>query len=207
MGYVMANKKNKIPFNLLPASWGLKGKSRQIAEAEYLYSGYELDIALIKINTDDPVELDIKQIDVDLKYDKIDQYEADRKRARLSLPKEADEKFVEAALLDVDLKHGKISQTEHDRKHADIVGEPYMAMPKISWDPADPSKTYFELDYNEHFVKFLEQNGYNGTEEEIINKWLNDVCSSVLDEMAVAEPEFVRTVRTVRRGDGKTEHS
>lgn len=202
----MPNKK-KIPFGLLPASWGLKGKTRQIAEAEYLYDGYELECELIRINNDDPRLQEQLMVDVDLKHGKIDQYEADRRRARLSLAPNSDDRLIEAAMLDVDLKHGKISQPEHDRKRADIVGEPYMAMPKISWDPADPSKTYFELDYNEHFVRFLETNGYAGTEEEIINRWLNDVCSSVLDEMASSEPEFVRTVRTVRRGDGKTEHS
>ena len=200
-------KKNKIPFGLLPASWGLKGRTRRIAEAEYLYSGYELECELIRIQHDDPVEQESKLVDVDLKHGKIDQYEADRRTARLALPKDADEKQLEVAMLEVDLKHGRISPTEYDRKHADLIGEPYMAMPKISWDPADPSKTYFELDYNEYFVRFLEGNGYSGTEEEIINKWLNDVCSSVLDEMSVSEPEFVRTVRTVRRGDGKTEHS
>jgi hypothetical protein len=197
----------RIPFNLLPASWGLKGKTRQIAEAEYLYHGHDLEIALIKINHEDPLEQEKRIVEIDLKHGKIDQYEADRRKARLELPKDHDERLLESAMLAVDLRHGKISQTEHDRKNADLIGEPYMAMPKISWDPADPSKTYFELDYNDHFVRFLEMNGYTGTEEEIINRWLNDVCSSVLDEMSMNEPEFVRTVRTVRRGDGKTEHS
>ena len=40
---------NKIPFGWLPASWGLKGKSRELAEAEYYLSGYELDIAKARI--------------------------------------------------------------------------------------------------------------------------------------------------------------
>lgn len=197
----------KIPFNLLPASWGLKGKTRQIAEAEYLYEGYELERELVKINVDDQVDREIGLIEIDLKHGKIDQYEADRRKARLSISPDADEKQVEATLLDVDLKHSKVSQQEYDRKRSDLLGEPYMAMPKISWDPADPSKTFFELDYNDHFVRFLEANGYVGSEEEIINRWLNDVCYSVLDEISANEPEFVRTVRTIRRNDGKTEHS
>lgn len=198
--------KKKIPFHLLPASWGLKGKTRKIAEAEYLYTGYELDIALANINFENEKERDLEIISVDLKHQKIDEYEADRRKARL-LNKDTDDKTVELAMLDVDLKHSKLSQQEYDRKKADVIGEPYMAMPKISWDPSDPSKTFFELDYNEHFINFLEKNGYAGTEEEVINKWLNDVCNSVLDEMAISEPDFVRTVKTIRRGDGKTEHS
>lgn len=196
----------KIPFNLLPASWGLKGKTRQIAEAEYLYSGYDLERELAKINIEDPIKLELEMVTIDLKHGKIDEYEADRRRVRLSVP-DSDEKALEIAMLDVDLKHGKVVQHDYDRKKADLAGEPYMAMPKISWDPADPSKTFFELDYNDQFVRFLEQNGYAGSEEDIINRWLNDVCSSVLDEMSEKEPEFVRTVRTIRRDDGKTEHS
>jgi len=197
----------KIPFSMMPGSWGLKGKTRAIAEAEYNHTGYDLEYALAKINIEDPVELDSKMADVDLKYGKIDQYEADRRKTRAALIKEGDEKSLEAALLDVDLKHGKLTQQEYERKRADLLDEPYMAMPKISWDPADPSKTYFELDYNEQFVAFLEENGYVGSEEDIINKWLNDVCNSILDEMVIDQPDFVRTVRTVRRDDGKTEHS
>jgi len=197
----------KIPFKFLPGSWGLRGKSRQIAEAEYLYQGYDLDVALAKIESNDPAQLEEAMIVIDLKHHKIDQYEADRRLARLSITDQSDEKAIASAMLDVDLKHNKVSQQEYDRKRADLLDEPYMAMPKISWDPVDPSKTYFELDYNEQFVTYLQENGYSGTEEEIINRWLNDVCNSILDEMAVVEPEFVRTVRSVRRDDGKTEHS
>jgi hypothetical protein len=80
-------------------------------------------------------------------------------------------------------------------------------MPKISWDPVDPSKTYFELDYNQPFVEYLRENGYVGIDEDVINKWLNDVCTSILSEMAPVDPEFVSNVRKVRRGDGKVEHS
>ena len=197
----------KIPFRLLPASWGLKGKTKLIAEAEYTLQGYELDVALAKINADGNEDILAKSmIQVELNHNKLDQYEADRRLAKLSIDP-ADEKALDAKLLEVDFIHKKISQIEYDRKQADILEQPYMAMPKISWDPADPSKTYFELDYNKHFVQFLEANGYVGAEEDIINRWLNDVCSSVLDEMVPNEPEFVRTVRTVRRNDGKTEHS
>lgn len=198
-------KKRLIPFNLLPAAWGLTGKSRKIAEAEYYYDGYDLEVELAMINHSDSAEYNKALIAIDLKHNRIDQLEADRKLAKLKHPEGSVE--LEVALLEVSLKHEMISQIDYDKKRADLLEEPFMAMPKISWDPIDPSKTYFELDYNEHFVRYLEQNGYVGTEEEIINRWLNDVCLSVLDEVAPTDNEFVRTVRTVRRNDGKTEHS
>jgi len=196
----------KIPFNLLPASWGLKGKSRQIAEAEYYLSGYELDIKLADIEhgTDGP-GFTKRKILLDREYHRIDQYTADVLLSELE--HRGDENAAGLTKLDIDLKYERISQQDFDRKRADLLGEPYMAMPKISWDPVDPSKTYFELDYNTPFVEYLRENGYVGIDEDVINKWLNDVCTSILSEMAPVDPEFVSNVRKVRRGDGKVEHS
>ncbi len=198
-------KKRLIPFALLPAAWGLTGKSRKIAEAEYYYDGYDLEVELALINHGDSVDYNKTLIDVDLKHNKIDQLEADRRLVKLKYP--ADSVELEVALLEVNLKHNMISQIDFDKKRAELLEEPYMAMPKISWDPIDPTKTYFELDYNEYFVQYLERNGYAGTEEEIINRWLNDVCLSVIDDFGPVDNDFVRTVRTVKRPDGKTEHS
>lgn len=195
----------KIPFNWLPASWGLRGKSRKIAEAEYYYEGYELKKQLVEIEAAGDIDkIELAMIDIDLEYNRIDQYAADNRV--VDIKHRSDEKQLALARLDIDLKYSKITQQEYDRKVADLSDQPYMSMPKISWDPVNPSKTYFELDYNEQFVILLEQNGYVGSEEDIINKWLNDVCSSILDEMAMNDPDFVKTVRTVRRDDGLTEH-
>jgi hypothetical protein len=126
---------------------------------------------------------------------------------RLAEIDHTDETGLALAKLDVDLRHNKISTQAHERKTADIKHEPYMAMPKISWDPVDPSKTFFELDYNDAFVQSLRANSYQGTDEDVINRWLNDVCNSILSEMAPTDPEFVTNVRRIRRDDGKTEHS
>ena len=43
-----------------------------------------------------------------------------------------------------------------------------------------------ELDWNDHFVKFLHANNYTGeSDEAVVNKWFNDVCRTVLvQEMA-----------------------
>ena len=198
--------KNKIPFNWLPASWGLKGKSRQIAEAEYYLDGRELALELAKIeHGDGSSEFNRAAIKIDLQYGNIDEYTADTKLAELD--NQENPNAGELAKLDVELKHSKISSQEHERKRADVLGEPYMAMPKISWDPADPSKTFFELDYNQPFIDYLRANGYPGTDDEIVNRWLNDVCTSILSEMAPVDPEFVSSVRRVRREDGTVEHS
>ena len=197
---------NKIPFSWLPASWGLRGKSRELAEAEYYLSGYELDIAKARIGHGlESPEFTKSVLNIDLAYGKISAYDHDIRLAEIN---NADEVALSLAKLDVDLKHNRVSAQEHERKRADILNEPFMAMPKISWDPVDPSKTFFELDYNQAFVEWLRSNGYNNvSDEEAINRWLNDVCNSILSEMAPTDPEFVSNVRRIRRDDGITEHS
>ena len=43
----------KIPFNWMPGSFGLKGRTRDIAQAEYELTGYELERRLLDIKKDD----------------------------------------------------------------------------------------------------------------------------------------------------------
>ena len=48
-------------------------------------------------------------------------------------------------------------------------------------NPENAKAGYIELDWNDHFVKFLHENGYTGTsDEDVVNKWFNDVCRTVL---------------------------
>ena len=129
---------------MMPASWGLSGKTRAIAEAEYYYEGEDLEKILAGINaeTDD-----------------------DKKIAHLN----------------IDLKHGKISKDEFNKKIAEIKKEPYVNVIELGINPSNAQAGYVELDWNDHFVKFLYDNGYTGvSDEDVVNKWFNDVCRTVL---------------------------
>ena len=195
-----------IPFSWWPASWGLRGKTRQIAEAEYRYDGIDLDYALVNIENSDADSRGKARLKVDLKHNRITQYEYDC----AILEKEThDENTKLRSILEIEFKHGKISQPEYERKLADINQEPWVAMPKVSWNPADPGKTFFDIDYNEFFVQDLRNHGYQGTETEIIDTWMNDICSAVADEMSQQQmPDtFVSTVKKVRVSKDRTEHS
>jgi hypothetical protein len=48
----------KLPFGWMPGHWGLKGKTRLRAQAEYELSGMELDLRLAEIDHADDVEKD-----------------------------------------------------------------------------------------------------------------------------------------------------
>ena len=134
---------------MMPASWGLKGKSRAIAEAEYYYEGEELEEILAEINA------------------------------------ESDED-KELAKLEVQVKNGKIGQYEFDKKVAELKKEPYVNVLKLDVNPENAKAGYMELDWNDHFVKFLHENGYTGeSDEAVVNKCFKDVCRTVLvQEMA-----------------------
>lgn len=137
-------KSTKIPFRLMPASWGLKGKAYERAEAEYYYKGEDLEKKLAEIESET-----------------------------------ADE--AEIAKLAVDLKHERISQADYEKKVAEIKKEPYVNVLHMGVDPDNVAQGYFELDWNDEFIKMLQSAGITGkSDEDVVNKWFNAVCRTVL---------------------------
>ena len=55
-------KKTKLPFSMMPASWGLKGKARARAEAEYYYEGVELEEVLAQLDVDNDVDKEVAKL-------------------------------------------------------------------------------------------------------------------------------------------------
>ena len=74
-------KKTKLPFSMMPASWGLNGKSRLRAEAEYYYAGEDLEKKLAVIDADNEDEAQIAELRVDLKNENIGKVEFEKKVA------------------------------------------------------------------------------------------------------------------------------
>ena len=85
------------------------------------------------------------------------------------------------AEIEIDVKNGKLSQSEADKKIAGIKEEPWVNVNKMGIDPENAKAGFIELDWNDHFVAMLHDNGYTGTgDEDVVNKWFNDVCRTVL---------------------------
>ena len=177
-----------IPFGWMPGHWGLRGMTREIAQAEYELQGTALEKQLLEIRLRDNPEL-IKRgrLDLQLKHQEISKYDYDIACAELDFS--GSELVIKK--LDIELAQGKITSQVFERKKADALGQPWVSMPVISWVPENASRTYFELDYNEHFIKYLQDNGYSGTEDEILNRWLNDVCTAVASESGSPGRDFV----------------
>ena len=162
-------KKTKLPFSMMPASWGLKGKSRAIAEAEYYYEGEELEEVLAELGAESDIDKEVAKLDIQFKNEKIGKY-------------------------------------EYDKAIANLKEEPYVNVLKLDVNPENAQAGFMELDWNDHFVKFLHENGYTGNnDEDIVNKWFNDVCRTVLVQEIADQDYGLQPGETdVIRTDGDT---
>ena len=171
----------KLPFRMMPGSWGLRGKTRAIAEAEYLYEGEELTAKLAEIEADgDPVQSELN-------------------------------------VLAAKLKTGELTHPEYEKECANAKGEPFVNVLDMGIDPDNVANGYFELDYNDLFVKMLTEHGIVGkSDEEIVNIWFNRICRTIVAQESAdldyglqeASPNlFVDDVEYVSRNTSKEETS
>ena len=171
----------KLPFGVLPGHWGLAGKTREIAKAEYELEGYELEKKLLSLREEelDPKEYNKRMIDLEFKHGRITKQEQLRYLCNLI----EDEKAKQVALLELDFKEGKITDTEYQKQTATIKGEPWVTVLNLGFGGAKALEGSFELDWNEFFVEDLRTKGYIGpTDDSIVNQWFMEVCRNIAME-------------------------
>ena len=96
------------------------------------------------------------------------------------------------------------------KEQANEKKEPWVTVLQTHVNPENPRNGFFELDWNEHFVLMLRNNGYTGvTEEEIVDQWFSDLCREVGSEENV--PSMDRRgsgyINVNNLGNGKSEVS
>lgn len=177
-------KKPFIPFGMWPMAWGLKGESRQIAQAEYELSGEDLERRKSEIKwRNDEKAFHRHSLGIDLKYGKISKPEFDLKLAEFNQNPED--------ILAAKLKHNKISQKEFDKETATLKGEPWVDIASVDFSKTKPSEGSLSLDWNDVFVKMLSDAGYIGkTDEETVDLWLTDLCKNIALEALDGVGEF-----------------
>ncbi len=193
-------------YGWLPAHWGLKGKSRDIAQAEYELEGYELEKRLLEIKADEiePRELSKKQIELEFKHKRITQIEMLRQLTELI----TDETQKKLALLELDVKEGKIGDIEYQKAMATIKGEPWVNVLSMEFGGKQSLEGSFELDWNDHFVANLIKEGYQGpTPDAIVNQWFLEVCRNVALEEFDGTGNFTAdsaaNLETMKRWNGE----
>lgn len=119
-----------------------------------------------------------------------------------------DEKEVRLLLLD--FKASKITELEYEKTRCEILKLPWVNVLSVGFDKDTLQDGYFELDWNEWFIRKLEELNFQGnTEEELINSWLQIVCQNIaLEDVDIPEEEK-KPGKVVRKevDDGKAEYS
>ena len=206
----------KLPFGLFPGSWGLKGKTREVAKAEYEFTGETLQKKLIEINYEDEDERQLELLKLERKNKHITKEEYDYRYIELKYKGTAE--YVDIAL-ELDRKYEKISEIDYQKKSATLNEEPWVGVVHSEYTPGELSDGFsFELDWNVEFIKLLKHEGYSGaTEEEIVEQWFEDkateqylgILGEEMADMAETDDWSVPATHTSRETmeDGKTRHS
>ena len=91
------------------------------------------------------------------------------------------EKDMQERISEIDLEFGRITQDEHEKAVTNLNGEPYIKVLNIALDENSPGAGFFELAFNEHFVEYLADSGYEGVQpDEIVDNWFNDLCKNIV---------------------------
>jgi hypothetical protein len=95
---------------------------------------------------------------------------------------------------------------------ATMAGEPYVAVLSVEVDKENIGNGAFELDWNDKFIASLVRAGYqvkpNEPENEIVDRWFQDVCRNVvLETFEQMEANNPRGINRKDIGNGRTEIS
>lgn len=165
------------------------GKTRDIAKAEYELSGFELESRILEIRRDEMSQSEYakKQLELDWKYNRCTEEQYYTSLAHLI----EDPDLRRLAVLDVEKRFDKITDMEYEKQKATIKGEPWVTVIGMSFNGSSSLEGSFELDWNEHFVKKLESDGYVGTSpDHVVNSWFMEVCKNVAMEQFDGTGEF-----------------
>ena len=197
-----------IPFSWYPYSWGLKGKQRKIAEAEYYLDGYELETRLLEIDdeyNEDSSKNDsaVKKAKIDFKYGHINEekYES----ILIDNMPESDQKKI--ATYDTLYKFGHISELEYRKQISTVHNQPFFDF-NIDFNEGN---LQVEAEYNSLFVEYLRKNGYAGTtDDEIIDFYISDLGRKLSlnedEELLETNADLDDNIIKVHRADGISEY-
>ena len=143
---------------------------------------------------------------------------SDEEIKRSDARKIKDEKEMDEAITNIDLEFGHITTEEHTKKIATLKGEPYIKVIDMDLDSENPGAGHFELDFNEHFVEYLANSGYEGVEQDqIVENWFNDLCRNIVLsdlEDETGDPKSFDTnskegliIQRLKTGDDSAEYS
>ena len=171
-----------IPFAWYPAHWGLTGKTKEIALAEFELTGTELLRRKIDININErtPGEQKLGHLELDNHTKKLDDYGYAKAVIKLNINGH-NKKQVKVDLLKLKRQHNKLNDNELAKQSATVMDEPWVIVKTLETDPDNPRYGRVELDWNDAFVEKLEESGYgpNPDDQDTVNDWYNELCRNI----------------------------
>lgn len=104
--------------------------------------------------------------------------EADAERQRIAEEAEAERKRLEESELE-------LLKKKDPKEYATRKKEPYVTVLDIKVNKENIRNGFFELDWNEYFIKELIQAGYGleaDPQEEVVDRWFRTIIYQMLDE-------------------------
>ena len=135
----------------------------------------------------------------------IDKIEQDLQKAQEAL-EDAKAKQIEAE------KAAQLAQEQEElaklspKERATRKKEPWVGVLNTHVNQENIRNGFFELDWNEHFVLKLKQEGYGedgDPDEEIVDRWFRELCANVVTDGDYGGPVQTGTldIKTVKRNN------
>lgn len=190
----MAKINRLIPFSWWPANWGMAGKRRAEAEAEYYWDGEDLDYRLLDIRHDDKAELAYRneKLKLDYRYHKIGEF--DYGQGLIETDEKLTETDRERALAKYLRRYGRISEEELEYKLFDlsyeVKGTDAYARERLKLDVRFGKMTEEAMDHELLDLEFKDKEGleYKLAQLALERKYGN-----------VSELEFEKTTATLNK--------
>jgi hypothetical protein len=123
---------------------------------------------------------------------------------------EAEEKRIAEEKAALEAESDKKLQVKDPKAYATKKGEPWVNVLDMKVNEDNIRNGFFELDWNEHFINSLIENGYgsNGDEdEEIVDRWFKDIVYNMLQEEGLDTNRGAGYINVVPIDKGKSEVS
>jgi len=142
----------------------------------------------------------------------LDKLEASIQRAEAEL-KEANERVAAAEAASKQAEEAQKAAAEQEelaklnpKERANRKKEPWVGVLNTHVNQDNIRNGFFELDWNEHFVLKLKQEGYGADgdlDEEIVDRWFRELCANVVVDGDFGGPVNTGTldIQTVKKNN------